>query len=452
MPLDLANINACVIGAGRSGRAAARLLRNRGASVFVSDHGPASPEVTRELDALGVRYEFGDNTGRILDSELIVVSPGVKPDLPVLKQARAWGLRIIGEIELASLATAAKIVAVTGTNGKSTTVSMIGAILHAAGIHSLTGGNLAPGRPLSELVLEATAGSVIVAEVSTFQIETIERFRPYVAVITNISPDHLDRHPDFETYAALKGRLLINQSRNELAVLNADDENVVKHSAGAASTRLWTSTQVKQDEGAWFDRVSLRLSRNGDETVVMSAAELVVPGRHNIANALAAIAAASAFGVAPGTMRTALSGFRGVPHRIETVRTIHGVVYINNSMCTNAAAGVCSLRAFDQPLVVIAGGKDKGLDLSPFLREIKARARAAVLIGEVKDRLLTELRAMGFPNVHAADDLRQAVRTASREALPGDAVILAPGCSSFDMFRDFEDRGDQFKRLVRELA
>ena len=452
MPLELSNIKTCVIGAGRSGWAAAKLLRVRGASVFVSERGAGSPEMTRELDALGAAYEFGGNTARILESVLVVVSPGVRTDLPILEQARGRGIRVIGEIELAYLATAARIVAVTGTNGKSTTASMIGAILQEGGIHTLTGGNLAPGRPLTELALEATANSVIVAEVSTFQIETIESFKPAVAVITNISPDHLDRHPDFETYASLKGRLLRNQTKDEFAVLNADDENVKYYTAGAASTKLQFSAREKQGEGAWLDDESLRLARNGNDTVVMSAAELKVPGRHNVANALAAIAVSSVFGVSPDAMRKALSAFRGVPHRLEIIRTVNEVTYINNSMCTNAAAGVSSLRAFAQPLVVIAGGRDKGLDLSPFLREIAARARYAVFIGEIKEQLAADLKAMGFGNAHTAADLEQAVRIASRKSQPGDVVILSPCCSSFDMFRDFEDRGDQFKRLVRELT
>ncbi|MDI6738859.1 MAG: UDP-N-acetylmuramoyl-L-alanine--D-glutamate ligase [Candidatus Edwardsbacteria bacterium] len=452
MPFDFSNIKACVIGAGRSGRAAVKLLRARGASVFVSERNPASPELMEELNALGAGYEFGGNTAKILGNSLIVISPGVRTDLPIVEQARWRNIRIISEIELAYLATEAPIVAVTGTNGKSTTASMIGEILQQAGIHTLTGGNLAPGRPLAELALEAKANSVIVAEVSTFQIETIEDFKPHVAVITNISPDHLDRHPDFETYAALKGRLLKNQTGNEYAVLNADDANVEKYTVEAKATKLMFSVRRKQANGAWFDNKSLRLARDGRDTVVMRADELKVPGIHNVENALAAIVSSSVFGVQPGEMRTALSEFAGVPHRLEMVRTVNGVTYINNSMCTNAAAGVSSLRAIDQPLVVIAGGRDKGLDLSPFLKEIKQRARAAVFIGEISDRLASELKTMGFDNIHTASDLDQAVRIASGQARPGDTVILSPCCSSFDMFRDFEDRGDRFKRIVRELA
>lgn len=452
MPLAVEHRQVSVIGAGRSGTAAAVLLRRRGATVLLSEQRPAAPGQAEELAQLGIESEFGGNTDRVLAGGLIVTSPGVPADLPLFQRARAQGISIISEIELAYLATPARIVAVTGTNGKSTTTSMIGAILTTAGTEALIGGNLAPGRPLAELAMAATDRSVIVAEVSTFQLETIDTFRPSVAVITNISPDHLDRHPDFPAYAVLKARLLANQTADDTAVLNADDETVVRVTAGLPPRRLWFSSRVRQDAGAWFDGVSLWSGRDGAETAVMPASELTVPGVHNIENALAAIAAAAALGAAPVAMRAALRDFRGVPHRLEDVATVGGVRYINNSMCTNAAAGVSSLRAFPQPLVVIAGGRDKGLDLSPFLREIAARARAAVLIGEVRQRLAGELRSIGMAAVHTADDLAQAVRIAAAAARPGDVVILAPGCSSFDMFRDFEERGERFKQLVRELA
>ncbi|MCU0607655.1 MAG: UDP-N-acetylmuramoyl-L-alanine--D-glutamate ligase [Candidatus Edwardsbacteria bacterium] len=452
MPLDVEHVQVAVIGAGRSGTAAAALLRRRGATVLLSEQRPAAPGQAEELARLGIEAEFGGHSDKVLAGGLIVTSPGVPADLPLFQRARANGIRIISEIELAYLATPARIVAVTGTNGKSTTTSMIGAILAAAGIEALVGGNLAPGRPLTELAMAATDRSVIVAEVSTFQIETIDTFKPSVAVITNISPDHLDRHPGFPAYAALKARLLANQTADDTAVLNADDETVVRATAGSHSRKRWFSARARQESGAWCDGASLRLAQGGNETVVMPASELPVPGVHNIENALAAIAATAALGAAPAAMRTALQAFRGVPHRLEDVATVGGVRYVDNSMCTNAAAGVSSLRAFPQPLVVIAGGRDKGLDLSPFLLEIAARARAAVLIGEVRERLAGELRSTGMAAVHTADDLAQAVRIAAAAARPGDVVILAPGCSSFDMFRDFEERGERFQQLVRELA
>ncbi|HTY08435.1 MAG TPA: UDP-N-acetylmuramoyl-L-alanine--D-glutamate ligase, partial [Candidatus Edwardsbacteria bacterium] len=386
------------------------------------------------------------------DSQMIVTSPGVRTDLPLFQKAKDKGIKVISEIELAYLATAARIAAVTGTNGKSTTVSMIGDILAAAGIDALIGGNLAPGRPLAELALEATADSVIVAEVSTFQIETIADFRPHVAVITNITPDHLDRHPDFATYARLKGALLKNQTPSDFAVLNADDENVRKYTAGSTPAKVWFSRGQRQRQGAWSDGASMRLAWQDRVETVMNVSELAVPGAHNVENALAAIAASSVFGARPEQMREALREFKGVPHRLEQVRTLNGVTYINNSMCTNAAAGVSSLRAFGQPLVVIAGGRDKGLDLAPFLREIAARARAAVLIGEARERMAATLKTMGYAHIYASKSMADAVRQAADLAQPGDVVILAPCCSSFDMFRDFEDRGDAFRRAVAELA
>ena len=451
MALDFNDKKVSVIGAGRSGQAAARLLKSKGAHVFLSEQQQGTKELSGQLAALDIESEFGGNTDRVLDGQLIVTSPGVRTDLPLFQKARAMGTRIISEIELAYLVTPARIVAVTGTNGKSTTASMIGAILAAAGVDARIGGNLAPGRPLAELALDATADSVIVAEVSTFQIETIADFRPQVAVITNITPDHLDRHPDFATYAALKGRLLRNQTASDFAVLNADDGNVRKYTADAAARKLWFSRSEKQLNGAWLSDGTLYLSQQSQDEIVMKATELLVPGAHNVENALAAIAACSVFGAKPAQICQALREFRGVPHRLEQVRIRSGVTYINNSMCTNAAAGVSSLRAFSQPLVVIAGGRDKGLDLSPFLQEITVRARAVVLIGEARGKMAAQLETMGYSHTYKSDSMEDAVRQAALAAQPDDVVILSPCCSSFDMFRDFEDRGEAFKRAVLEL-
>jgi UDP-N-acetylmuramoylalanine--D-glutamate ligase len=328
---------------------------------------------------------------------------------------------------------------------------MIGDILKAAGLKVLVGGNLAPGRPVNELVLAADVDSVIVAEVSTFQLETVDSFRPFVGVITNITPDHLDRHPDFETYGRLKGRLLSKQGPEDTAVINGADPDVIRFAGKPMARTLLFNSGHAVTDGAWYDGQSLLMAKLGDSKTVMAASELRVPGRHNIENALAATAAASAFGVPRETMRQALAAFRGVPHRLEEVATVDGVRYINNSMCTNAAAGVQSLRALPGPLVVILGGKEKNTDLSPFLDEIAARARAAVLIGENRQRLARELGQRGLSAAVEADSLDAAVRAAAQAAAPGDVVILAPGCASYDMFRDFEDRGNQFKAAVLRL-
>ena len=451
MKLDLTHKKVSVIGLARSGMAAVRLLKMAGAEIFVSDFKNINSEELKELESLEVSYETGGHTEKLLDSRMIVVSPGVRTDIPILQKAARMGIEVIGEIELAYRAAEARIIAVTGTNGKSTTVSMIGNILKKSGLDAHIGGNLAPGRPLCQLAMEAKPESIIVAEVSTFQIETMKTFKPYIGVVTNISPDHLDRHPDFESYARLKGELLKNQDETDHSVLNLDDAIVQKYCSGYRGRRLGFSLTKTVENGSWWDGQSLHISRDKKSHRVLDADQLKIPGKHNIANALAAIAAASVLNVSLSDMAAGLVSFNGVPHRLEEVATIKGVRYINNSMCTNSAAGVSSLQAFDSPLIVIAGGKEKGIDLSGFVAEISKRARAAVLIGEARERLKAELDSMGFSNALMADNMADAVRLASQKAQAGDVVILAPGCASFDMFRDFEDRGEQFKQAVHNL-
>jgi len=451
MKLDLANKKVSVMGLARSGMAAVRLLKKSGADVFVSDSKAIAPEDLQALDDMGVAHETGGHTEKLLDGRMIVISPGVRNDIPVLLMAAQRGIEVIGETELAYRATEARIIAVTGTNGKSTTVSMIGSILKKAGGDVHIGGNLAPGRPLCQLAMETKPDSIIVAEVSSFQIETIKTFRPYIGVVTNISPDHLDRHPDFESYARLKGELLKNQNEKDWAVLNVDDANVQKYCSGYRGKRLGFSLIKTVENGSWWDGQSLYLSQDKKSDKILDTAELKIPGKHNISNALAAMAATSILNVFSSDMAAGLASFRGVPHRLEEVAMIKGIRYINNSMCTNNDAGISSLRAFEGPLVVIAGGKEKGTDLSGFMAEISQRARAAVLIGEARERLKAELDSLDFSKVILAGNMSDAVRLASEQAKAGDAVILAPGCASFDMFKDFEDRGEQFKQAVYNL-
>jgi UDP-N-acetylmuramoylalanine--D-glutamate ligase len=451
LALELKNKRVTVIGAGRSGLAAARLLKVLGAKVLISEKRVADGSEQKQLDQLGLSYEFGGNSDKAAASDLVVVSPGVRMDIPVLESARKSGVPVIGEIELAYQCTKSSIIGITGTNGKSTTTSMLGRILEAAGLAVRVGGNLAPGRPICDLASEVTENGYIVAEISTFQLESIREFRPYIGVVTNITPDHLDRHSDFESYARLKARLLANQTASDYAVLNADDPNVKTFCNTLRSQKIFFSRIQPVERGAFLDGTDLIISGRGKRIPVMKSSELKVPGNHNIENALAAISAALALGVPPEAMASALSSFQGVPHRLEEVAQIDGIRYINNSMCTNQAAGISSLRAFSQPLVVIAGGKEKNVDLSEFLKEISLRAKASVLIGENRSRLARELTALGARNVIQAADMRSAVLLAREQARQGEVVILAPGAASFDMFRDFEDRGDQFKKAVLDL-
>lgn len=451
MKLELKDKTAAVIGAGRSGLAAARLLKKHGATVLLSEGKSLSSQAGAELTAAGINYETGGHSGKVLETELVVISPGVRLELPILAEARKKNIPVIGEMELAYQLTPAKIIGITGTNGKSTTTSMLGVILQAAGMDCYIGGNLAPGRPVCELVLEAGPQSFIVAEVSTFQLESIVDFKPHIGIITNITPDHLDRHPDFETYAKLKARLLENQTPTDHAVLNADDEMVLKYASGAGSQKMMFSLLRRVEQGTCLDQGTMCWAQGKELVPLMRASELAVPGQHNVQNALAAAAAARILKISPATIKQALKTFKGVPHRLEEAGMVNGVRYINNSMCTNAAAGVSSLRAFGEQMVVIAGGKEKNVDLSDFLKEIAQKARAAVLIGECRDRMERELSNLGMKNLHKAASMKEAVLQASVLARPGQLVMLVPGAASFDMFKDFEDRGNQFKQAVAGL-
>jgi len=451
MKLELKDKKAAVIGAGRSGMAAARLLKKHGAKVLLSEGKSLSAQAEAELTADGINYETGGHSGKVLETELVVISPGVRLELPILAEARKKNIPVIGEMELAYQLTPAKMIGITGTNGKSTTTSMLGLILKTAGIDCLIGGNLAPGRPVCELALEAGAQSVIVAEISTFQLESIVDFKPYIGIITNITPDHLDRHPDFETYAKLKAMLLHNQTSSDYAVLNADDKTVMKYASGAGSQKMMFSLLPRVEQGTCLDQGMICWAQGKEHVPLMQVSELAVPGQHNVQNALAAAAAAMILKISPAAIKQALETFKGVPHRLEEAGTVNGVRYINNSMCTNAAAGISSLQAFSEEMVVIAGGKEKNVDLSGFLKEIVRRAAAAVLIGESQDRMERELSALGLKNIQKAGSMKEAVGRAAALARPGQLVMLVPGAASFDMFADFEDRGNQFLQAVREL-
>ncbi len=438
-----------ILGLGRSGRAAAELAAALGGTVFVSDQGRLDEKSQEWLEQRGFAYEEGEHSRRALEADVLVLSPGIRPGIPILEEARSLGIEVIGEIELAYRASRARLVAVTGTNGKSTTTSMIGHLLNSLGRRCLVGGNLAPGQPLCLLAKEAGPEDIIAAEVSSFQLESIVDFRPAVAVVTNLTPDHLDRHSDLEAYARAKARILENQREGDAAVLNADDQNLKKYFMPRAAVYYFSSRE-RPAQGAWSDGRRIFFSREGKDVEVMSCADLPLPGRHNLENALAAVAAAAALGGDLGAMGRALASFAGVPHRLELVARHDGVAYVNNSMCTNPAAGARSLEAVSGPVVVIAGGREKNLDMGPYLEAIAQRAKAVVLLGEARENMAAGLRRLGYHNIFLVRDLAEAVSQAKDLAAGQGTVLFSPGCSSFDMFRDFEERGEAFRQEVEK--
>ncbi len=444
-----------VVGLGRSGRAAAKLLLREGAHVVGTDLKPKEeldPEI-KGLEKRGVSLLLGANPIEIVENtDCLIVSPGVPESSNLLREARKRSIPVIGEIEFAYVFLENHpIAAVTGTNGKTTTAMLIGEILKEDGRGVWVGGNMAPGEALTDIVLHAKSGDLIVAEVSTFQLESIERFRPRVGILTNITPDHLDRHPDFGSYVRLKARLFENQTESDWAVLNADDEHVSLGTQRIRSKKVWFSRRVIPSPGVGLEGHEIVANMVGERRKLLSVYELKLRGMHNAENAMAAIAATLLLGTSDEAIRRALRRFPGVPHRLEEVARIKGVLYVNNSMCTNPAAGARSLEAFEEPVVLIAGGKEKGLDMNPFYEVIQKKAKAVILMGENSEKMRKDLARGGFEAATIAGTMEEAVRLAASQASAGDAVLLSPGCASFGQFRDFMDRGEQFREAVKHL-
>ena len=435
-----------VVGAARSGVAAAYLLVRRGASVTLTDLRNDIPEAT-ELRAAGVRLELGAHDPEtLLGSDLIVLSPGVPANQPGVVAARAAGVDVIGELELASRWVRGRIVAITGTKGKSTTTTLAGRMLQAGGHRVLVGGNI--GHALSAQVEASTDDTIHVVEASSFQLETIDTFRPWIAVLLNFSPDHLDRHETVDAYASAKSRIFINQAADDWAVLNADDAAVTQMASAALSRRLVFSMSDSLASGVLVrGNEIVRRTPAGDQPLVpLSSIQLI--GQHLIADVLAASAVASLAGVDSESMTRAVESFRGLEHALEPVAEFAGVLFVNDSKATNVEAARRAIESFAS-VVVIMGGRFKGGDLGELREPLISRDATVVAIGEARGLIRS---AFGDAvQVHEADDMNKAVRTAFASAAPGTAVVLAPACASFDMFRDYAERGRMFKQEVARL-
>jgi UDP-N-acetylmuramoylalanine--D-glutamate ligase len=447
---DLAGKRVLVVGLGRSGVAAARLCASRGAEVTVNDAKPAAA-LASQLDLLPetIRRELGGHPDGVFENQhLIVVSPGVPP-LPAIAAAAARGVPVTGEIELASWFIESTMVAITGTNGKSTTTTLCGAILGANGRPTFVGGNL--GTPLAEAVGTPAGqeGGTCVVEVSSFQLETVETFRPQVAVLLNITPDHLDRYPDLDGYIAAKQRVFAAQTTSDFAVINIDDPNVEAAARSIHSRCILVSTHQALGVGGWVDGDSLCVRLPGGPIEYYPAQLPGLVGRHNQENALAALIAARLCGALPAEARYALVSFRPLPHRMELVGDFDDIEFYDDSKGTNVGAVVAALDGFPRKVVLIAGGKDKGGSYAPLAEVLKKQGRAAVLIGEAASAMQAALR--GILPVEIAADMEEAVNLAAGMAERGDAVVLSPACSSFDMYRDYAHRAEVFRAAVAAL-
>jgi UDP-N-acetylmuramoylalanine--D-glutamate ligase len=443
-----------VIGMARSGVAAAVMLADAGARVFVSEKKPADDvsAAIGKLRAKNIRFEAGGHTLTALDGiDFVVTSPGVPPGNPLLQEAARRSLPVFSELETASWLSHAPAIAITGSNGKTTTTAWLGSIYQHAGRPAQAGGNI--GRAFSEFAAGMGADQRAILEVSTFQLERIDQFRPRIAVLLNLSPDHLDRHGSMDEYVRLKFRLFENQIPPDIAVLNADDEAVVawnqEHTCGHAE-RWWFSTAGPVRPGVWWDGEYLSFDTKQAQGRIPDSNRLVPPGTHNRANAAAAAAAALADGLTPDEIAPGLREFPGVEHRLENVAVVEGITFVNDSKATTPDAVAKALVAFDQPLVVIMGGLDKGTDFTFLVPLLKERARALALTGRAAPKLEIEL-GTEIP-YHSAARFEGAFEIAVNIAQPGDVVLLSPGCASFDQFDNYEHRGRVFKELVHDFA
>jgi UDP-N-acetylmuramoylalanine--D-glutamate ligase len=451
MTLALEGKRVLVVGLGRSGTAVAILCAARGAVVTVTDKraadvlGPALAELPRNI----VVEIGGHKAETFLAADLIVLSPGV-PEIPELEAARAAGVAVTGEMEVASRFIYSTLIAIAGTNGKSTTTTLAGAVMRASGRPTFVGGNLGDPLALAVGTPAGAAGGTCVVEVSSFQLETTKTFHPRVAVLLNITPDHLDRYVDLEDYARTKARVFAAQTSSDFAVVNVDDPMVMRLTEGLRARRLGFSLEQRLSEGAWLDGEDLVVRLPGARAETYPTAVPALVGRHNQANALAALLATRLTGATHAEALRALGEFQPLAHRMELVAKAGGVLFYDDSKGTNVGAVVAALDGFPRKVVLIAGGRDKGGDYAPLAQAMARVGRAAVLIGEAADKLESAFR--GVVPVARAATLEDAVTKAARLAAPGDAVVLSPACSSFDMFRDYAHRAQVFREAVERIA
>jgi UDP-N-acetylmuramoylalanine--D-glutamate ligase len=448
--MDLKGKRVLVVGLGKSGVASALFLQKQGARVSVSD--AKSPEQLRQeipvlLDA-GVTVETGEHGERTFrDQDLIVVSPGVPFDMPQLARVRERGVPVIGEVELASRYLKGNIVAVTGSNGKTTTTTLAGDVIAASGRDTLVGGNI--GTPAISFVDAATDQTWIVLEISSFQLESVVEFRPKVAAVLNVTPDHLDRHYTFENYVAAKARIFENHTPEDAAVLNADDSSCVAMAANVKSRLYWFSRVREVERGAFIRNKEILWRDAGREQTILPIRGISLKGAHNLQNVLAAVSIGMLVKADPAAIRRAVEEFRAVEHRLEYAGTVRGVEYYNDSKATNVDATIKALESFPDRVHLILGGKDKGSDYTVLNDLIAQRVKRVYTIGAAAEKIESQIRGA---EVVSSQTLQNAVQRASALAAPGDVVLLAPACASFDQFDSYEHRGRVFKDLVSGLA
>jgi UDP-N-acetylmuramoylalanine--D-glutamate ligase len=449
--MDLKGKKVLVVGLARTGVAAVRFLAGRGAKVKVSEAKPAE-ELGAPLTALKglpVKWELGGHTHPFfLDADLIVVSPGVPMDLKPLAKARAKGISVISEVELAFQFLRRPLIAVTGTNGKTTTTTLLGEMLRASGKRAFVGGNI--GTPLIEYVETEQEDEWVVAEISSFQLEGTLKFRPTIGILLNITEDHLDRYPNFPAYIRAKGMIFQNQGKEDYTLLNADDPLTFQFAHQVKSQVILFSAQRPVPVGGFFEQGAILFQGADGQRERFGLDRLKIKGAHNLENLMAAITACKICGCPREAIQKVIDEFQGIEHRLEWVRDIDGVSFFNDSKGTNVGSVVKSLMSFQKPILLIAGGRDKGGDYSPLKILIAQHVKGMALIGEARERICAALG--GLTETVKVDTLEEAVHWAFSKAAPGDVVLLSPACASFDMFENYQERGKRFKSIVHGLS
>lgn len=436
-----------VVGLGKSGRAAAQVLHRSGAEVTACDINPAV-EASLSPGVKVVRGSYPPVSRE--NTNLVIASPGVPLEAPPLKTAFTLGIPVWSEIELAFRLTQAPVVAITGTNGKTTTTSLVGEICRRAGRKTIVAGNI--GVPLVQEALWATPEHLLVVEVSSFQLETIVNFCPRFAVLLNLTPDHLDRHGTWAAYVEAKANLFRNQTARDYAILNFDDPVVQTFASKTKGQVLFFSRQQGLEKGVSLKGGEIWVTWEREAFSVCPAKAVSLPGAHNLENVLAAVAVAFLLGISRESLKETLETFPGVPHRLELVGEVKGVKYVNDSKATNSDAAIKALEAYSSPLILISGGRAKGGDFTSFAWKVKEKVKALLLIGEAAEMIRRAVVETGFRAVYLAPALPIAVEMAAKLADPGDVVLLSPACASWDQFRDYAERGELFKKCVQELA
>lgn len=446
--MNIRNKHIAIIGAKRSGIAAAKLALLNGAIPFVSESKNEShfSEEVKFLNEKNITYEFGGHTEKVFNSDLMVVSPGVPSDAPIIKEALNKNIEVISEIEFASWFNKAKIIGVTGSNGKTTTTSLIAHILEVSGYKKYSAGNI--GTAFSSVVTEAGSNDIIALELSSFQLDFIKTFKPNSAIILNITPDHLDRYEyKFENYIASKYRIAKNQTEEDILVLNADNEFTHNSLINSKANIVYTSTQKELEDGIYFNSGEVIYKKDGEIIFKCKRDEIFLRGDHNLSNAMAAIAALKYFNISNENIIKGLKSFKGVEHRLEYVETINGIGFINDSKATNVDSVKYALNSFSNPIYLILGGLDKGNDYNQIKDLVIEKVKKIYAIGSSKEKIFNFFSSL-IP-VEYKNDLHDCINSALDEAISGDIVLLSPACASFDMFDNYEHRGKIFKDAVK---